>query len=246
MSQVTKQELSHKISSLVDIPVDTFGPGSKEHLKFFQQLAKFLKIKQGGSKPQLAKRIVEHLGEVWDESFSSRGDTLTIETFIRICSGLMRPRTRSQANFERDVEKFRKSIDLSNPPLGNSTPVREKNNSGQFKRLPVVTAYALVRAGGICELCTKPAPFVKFDGSQFLEVHHVHPLATGGADTCDNTVGICPNCHREIHYGKNAVKLNSKLKLYIKNRLVVRNTINKVHLSKRLPRGDLLLSKKAK
>ena len=223
MVQVTKQELSLKISNLVGISKDKFGPGSKEHLKFFQELAKYLKINGEGSKPELAKRIVEHLGQVWDRSCSSRGDTLTIETFTRIYASLIWPQTIQQENFELDVQKFRKSIDLSKPPRGNVAPVREKNKSGQYKRLAVITAYALERAAGVCELCQKPAPFFKFDGTKFLEVHHVHPLTGGGPDTCDNTVGICPNCHSEIHYGRDAEKLNLKLKSYIKNRIDLRD-----------------------
>lgn len=36
-----------------------------------------------------------------------------------------------------------------------------------------------------------------------LEVHHLRRLADGGSDTVANAVALCPNCHREIHYGIN-------------------------------------------
>ena len=35
----------------------------------------------------------------------------------------------------------------------------------------------------------------------FLEVHHVKSLSDGGEDTLDNVIALCPNCHREKHYG---------------------------------------------
>jgi len=37
----------------------------------------------------------------------------------------------------------------------------------------------------------------------YLEVHHVVPLAKDGSDTPENTVAICPACHRELHFGEN-------------------------------------------
>ena len=27
-------------------------------------------------------------------------------------------------------------------------------------------------------------------------------LADGGADTVENAIAVCPNCHRELHYGE--------------------------------------------
>ncbi|WP_340392868.1 HNH endonuclease signature motif containing protein [Paenibacillus sp. FSL E2-0190] len=71
-----------------------------------------------------------------------------------------------------------------------------------FKRNPDVIAEALVRANGVCEKCKKPAPFRKaVDGSLYLEVHHKIRLADGGEDTVNNAIAVCPNCHRELHFG---------------------------------------------
>ncbi|WP_374725706.1 HNH endonuclease [Tardiphaga robiniae] len=57
-------------------------------------------------------------------------------------------------------------------------------------------------ADGVCEECGKEAPFLKeSDGKPYLEVHHVTPLSMGGADTIDNTIAVCPNCHRQYHHG---------------------------------------------
>lgn len=49
------------------------------------------------------------------------------------------------------------------------------------------------------------------DDLPYLEIHHVKTLATGGADTVDNTVAICPNCHRELHHGNGAPEIRARL-----------------------------------
>ncbi|MCF8321714.1 MAG: HNH endonuclease [Flavobacterium sp.] len=69
----------------------------------------------------------------------------------------------------------------------------------QFVRNEYIREYARVRADGICELCYNPAPFIDYYGNPFLETHHVIFLSKGGADSIDNVVAICPNCHRKIH-----------------------------------------------
>lgn len=75
-----------------------------------------------------------------------------------------------------------------------------------FRRNPDVIAEVLIRAGGKCEHCGKAAPFLrKSDGSPYLEVHHKHMLADGGDDTVENAIALCPNCHRQSHYGAMAV-----------------------------------------
>ena len=56
-------------------------------------------------------------------------------------------------------------------------------------------------ANGICQLCGNPAPFIK-DGKPYLESHHIVWLSEGGADSIDNTVALCPNCHRKMHIVK--------------------------------------------
>jgi len=81
-------------------------------------------------------------------------------------------------------------------------PKVSKVVSYQYERNPDVVAEALIRANGKCQLCKKPAPFIRAsDDSLYLEVHHVVMLANGGTDTIDNTIAVCPNCHRKSHFG---------------------------------------------
>jgi 5-methylcytosine-specific restriction protein A len=72
-----------------------------------------------------------------------------------------------------------------------------------YIRNPDVVAEVLFRADGECEQCKNPAPFMREkDGSPYLEVHHVIQLSKGGEDSVENALALCPNCHRELHYGK--------------------------------------------
>ncbi|HBC3450905.1 TPA: HNH endonuclease [Vibrio parahaemolyticus] len=71
-----------------------------------------------------------------------------------------------------------------------------------YRRDPDVVAEALYRAEGFCEKCKEKAPFIKSsNGEPYLEVHHIIPLSQGGLDSPENVISLCPNCHREIHFG---------------------------------------------
>lgn len=71
----------------------------------------------------------------------------------------------------------------------------------EFIRNPDVVAEVLKRANGVCECCHDDAPFKRKDGTPFLEVHHKIFLSKGGEDSVENAEALCPNCHREKHYG---------------------------------------------
>lgn len=68
-----------------------------------------------------------------------------------------------------------------------------------YERNPYVAEYAKRRAKGICELCEQEVPFLNKKGEPYLETHHIEWLSNGGEDTVENTVALCPNCHRKMH-----------------------------------------------
>ena len=68
-----------------------------------------------------------------------------------------------------------------------------------FERNPYVAELAKRRAEGTCQLCENSAPFEDKKGKPFLETHHIEWLSKGGEDTIENTVALCPNCHRKMH-----------------------------------------------
>lgn len=87
--------------------------------------------------------------------------------------------------------------------LGVKEPSQRDLTTTSYVRDPRVKAWVLVAAASRCECCDAQAPFITVTGEPFLEVHHLRPLAEGGSDTVGNTVALCPNCHRELHFGAN-------------------------------------------
>jgi 5-methylcytosine-specific restriction enzyme A len=78
-----------------------------------------------------------------------------------------------------------------------------------------VKVYVLKRVNGFCEACKKPAPFLKKDGSLYLEPHHIKRVSDGGPDHPKSVGAVCPTCHRLIHHGDEGMKLNSELERYV-------------------------------
>lgn len=64
-------------------------------------------------------------------------------------------------------------------------------------------------ANGRCELCGQVFP----DGELFLESHYVVWLRDGGTPTPDNTVALCPNCHKRIHIYNDPADISKLLKI---------------------------------
>ena len=107
---------------------------------------------------------------------------------------------------EHEDRKIRQARKMSTAELEN----RAKNNQGEnvsvrnvkstsYIRDPYVSEYAKRIAEGKCRLCGGNAPFSDREGKPYLETHHIDWLSKGGADTIENTVALCPNCHRKMH-----------------------------------------------
>lgn len=93
-------------------------------------------------------------------------------------------------------------------------PAKVQTISYDFIRNPDVIAFVLKRANGKCGLCGFDAPFYKAsDGGPYLEVHHWITLSEGGEDTVENAGALCPNCHKQAHYGQRRefIKVNKAL-----------------------------------
>jgi predicted HNH restriction endonuclease len=85
----------------------------------------------------------------------------------------------------------------------NTIPESYEITTRAYRRDPDVIAEVLLRANGLCEKCNKNAPFIRAsDGTPYLEVHHMIRLADGGEDTVENAIALCPNCHKELHFGQ--------------------------------------------
>lgn len=107
--------------------------------------------------------------------------------------------TADDETLERRAIKLEKLV-FEGVPEGILKPHLAPNSSTLYVRDPMVRAWVRKTASGICESCYQPGPFVRVDGSRFLEVHHVKHLAKKGSDRPSNAVALCPNCHRRCHH----------------------------------------------
>lgn len=96
-------------------------------------------------------------------------------------------------------------------PVGIRAPDKIQTSVSTFVRDPLVKAWVLQAANGVCEGCGSPAPFISAGGFPYLEVHHVRPLSHNGSDQTSNAVALCPNCHRRCHIGEDRAAFTEML-----------------------------------
>ncbi|MFC2083665.1 HNH endonuclease [Bacteroidota bacterium] len=139
-------------------------------------------------------------------------DIIASTTSKEITSPLLDNTNRREMNFRtKSLDELRK--------IAESKPSRNSSQKDRkiiiYQRSAAVKFYALKRANGICECCSQPAPFYSKDNIPFLEVHHIRRRADNGPDEPRGVAAICPNCHKEVHYGKEGEDLNKKVDEYI-------------------------------
>lgn len=161
-------------------------------------------------------------GQFYGASTGLRADEVYTE-FRRIWTPALMTADSEEARRTCEAEADRLSSQLSLEELfavwqrqklqRPSKPRASISRSRVFDRSPVVVAIARLRANSRCEVpgCAVPHFFDK-DGVPFIEVHHIRTLASGGADTPENVVCLCPLHHREAHFGKAAEELSSVLR----------------------------------
>lgn len=111
---------------------------------------------------------------------------------------LMRELEEQVKNAQTDTRQER----LNRITNAKKFPEQVQVTTTAYRRNADVVAEVLERASGICERCGASAPFIRAsDGTPYLEVHHKKRLADGGEDTVENAIAVCPNCHRELHFG---------------------------------------------
>lgn len=152
---------------------------------------------------------LERLLQVGLKAAPQRASRLKPETlkYIEECITPQVPINLERLSNEFEIElacskSLTKEARLMKIAMANKLPEKIQVISNTFKRNPDVVAEVLERAKGICERCGTDAPFMRSsDGTPYLEVHHKVRLADGGEDTVENTIAVCPNCHRELHFG---------------------------------------------
>lgn len=117
-----------------------------------------------------------------------------------------------QERFLHSVEASQKDSSEKRQQRLKEAPLQPQRTNAMitvFVRNPDVVAEVLERACGNCERCRKAAPFLRRkDSTPYLEVHHTVRLADGGEDSVENALALCPNCHRELHFGSQGSELD--------------------------------------
>lgn len=91
------------------------------------------------------------------------------------------------------------SLRVAAEKRSTSTPMEKEVTITQYKRDAYIAEYAKQRANGVCQLCGNEAPFKDVKGKPYLESHHIIWISKGGEDSIQNTVALCPNCHKKMH-----------------------------------------------
>lgn len=141
-----------------------------------------------------------------EKQLDSSGKLRTVWIFpLRLADKNAMPLVTEETFNKKQERREKRASRLSDQELSHKAnkaprkPGERQVVSKQFERNEYVAELARRRANGICQLCNDPAPFRDKTGAPFLEVHHIQWLSRDGEDVIENTVGLCPNCHRRMH-----------------------------------------------
>lgn len=166
-----------------DIPVLTFVRGSEKESFTFQGMFSY------------AAHHTEDDGSRWFELVLREDQPPDLTADSEFLSNDLDDRVRAAIDDSREER-------LKRLAMAPKRPTQVVVRATAFIRNADVVAEVLLRAQAHCEHCLKKAPFIsRSKGTPYLEVHHKRRLADGGDDTVDNAIALCPNCHREQHYG---------------------------------------------
>ncbi|PAU38386.1 hypothetical protein CKF94_08840 [Vibrio coralliilyticus] len=147
--------------------------------------------------------VFELMGRAWVPGLKPKRNITAqqVELIESLIASIEHKPFEGIASFEAKVRESSRNPNQEKP-LGDTKPRTSTSTTTNYARSPEVKAWVLNRANGICECCNQEAPFETEDNRPFLEVHHIVRLVDGGADIVENCAGICPNCHRMLHFGK--------------------------------------------
>lgn len=157
--------------------------------------------------------------ELYTDPFISQ-QTDTNGNLRDVCIYPLKPLNLDKGEIQEiESKKHDKIKNLSSNQLLNkikkisSTPAKYQVSVTYYTRNKSIKEWTERRAEGVCELCESPAPFTRKDGSPYLEIHHIKQLSEGGDDSIENTVAVCPNCHRKLHHAPSQEDLDKLLKI---------------------------------
>ncbi len=158
----------------------------------------------------LAKPILEIYPKNWASGLGIYQTGRTVEfvrqatEFVELVLSGLRDLSRDE---KRPLEDLRRMAIEAAKTVAQG---KSQSSKGYYQRNATIRNYVLVRAKGLCQACGQTAPFNRRNKEPYLEPHHLEKLSDGGLDHPDNIAAVCPNCHREIHYGANGEELNAR------------------------------------
>jgi 5-methylcytosine-specific restriction protein A len=155
----------------------------------------------------------EYVDHYWERAPDDNGDMRDAVRFkLAPAGGIEAELDESDASALSPDELYERAKQSSSAQGTSTQSSTTTTASGiLYTRSDLVRDFALTMADGTCQGCGEDAPFLDKDGEAFLELHHLHRVSDGGVDDPENVIAICPNCHREVHHGKDGDKLNETL-----------------------------------
>ncbi|WP_161782612.1 HNH endonuclease [Halococcus sediminicola] len=154
----------------------------------------------------------EYVDHFWEQAPDVNGNLRRAVRFkLAPLGGIEADITEAEAASLSEDDLFRRAKQALSTKDTTETTTYGSSNEKSYFRSQLVRDFALSVANGVCQACEKNAPFRTNMGKPFLEVHHIHRRSDGGLDDPENIIAVCPNCHRETHYGEAGDGINSGL-----------------------------------
>jgi|TARA_B110000240_G_scaffold160056_1_gene178635 5-methylcytosine-specific restriction protein A len=94
-------------------------------------------------------------------------------------------------------------------------------STAQHHRSEAISLCTKTFAKGVCDLCSSHAGFNDKHGLPYMECHHIEWLSKGGKDNLENTVALCPNCHRKMHVVNSSDDADKLKKIALKRKVEI-------------------------
>ncbi|SHI78371.1 HNH endonuclease [Propionispora hippei] len=149
---------------------------------------------------------------------------------ILAAAGLQR--TDDRYGVIENAENPLQAIRLLNETYKECSPQkRDRMVSLHIERGTRITSSLKKLLGPFCQICGAEG-FVKHNGDRYIEAHHLVQIALSASSSLcsDNVILVCPNCHRELHYGRDVEVADRGDEILIslgnvRERLIRKNTV---------------------
>jgi len=151
------------------------------------------------------------------DGFQSSTMPLEAETFNRIIEKI------GEINLDFTDEKFESEEDIVKleKKYKNAVPEVKTRVSKYIERGKIAQQFKK-KTGFKCQICDElgddPYVFEKENGEYYIETHHIDAVSNlnEGSLGISNLITVCPNHHRQLHYGKVDILGNNKDELKLK------------------------------